>query len=81
MRSTLNLRVTSKRKWKLVRAGLAGLAVPGTALGGVEPIPGPFRLPEVVANIRYEVDEPNTVSWQVSGNLHQIPDTANVPTN
>jgi hypothetical protein len=62
-------------------AGLAGLAVPGTALGGVEPIPGPFRLPEVVANIRYEADEPNTVSFQLAGILHQISETANVGTN
>jgi hypothetical protein len=62
-------------------AGLAGLAVPGTALGGIEPIPGPFRLPEVVANFRYEADDPGTVSWQVAGILHQISETANVATN
>ena len=62
-------------------AGLANLNVPGVAAGGVEPIPGPFRLPEVIANIRYEADEPNTVSWQVAGILHQISETANVATN
>ena len=62
-------------------AGLAGPAVPGPALGGVEPIPGPFKLPDVVANFRYEADEPGTVSWQVAGILHQISETANVATN
>ena len=49
-------------------AGLAGVAVPGIALGGVEPIPGLFKLPEFVASFRYEADVPGTVSRQVVGN-------------
>ena len=62
-------------------SGLAGVNVPGLASGGVEPIPGPFRLPDVIANIRYEADEPNTVSWQAAAILHQISETANIATN
>jgi hypothetical protein len=62
-------------------AGLAGLAVPGVALGGVEPIPGPFKLPDLIANFRYEADAPGTVSWQIAGHLHQISETGNVGTN
>jgi len=59
-------------------AGLANVNVPGVATGTVDPIPGPFMLPDVIAQMRYEADEPNTVSWQVSGILHQVSMTANL---
>jgi len=59
-------------------AGLANVNVPGLAAGTVDPIPGPFMLPDVVANIRYEADAPNTVSYQLAGILHQVSDTANL---
>ena len=62
-------------------AGLAGVAVPGVAQGNVDPIVGPFKAPDVIAAIRYEVDDPSTLSWQVSGILHQISMTANVGAN
>jgi Porin subfamily len=62
-------------------AGLGNLNVPGVAAGTVDPIPGPLKAPDIVGNFRYEADEPNTLSWQVAGILHQISETTNVGTN
>ena len=47
----------------------------------MEPIPGPFTVPDIIANFRYEADESGTVSWQIAGHLHQIYEIANVATD